>query len=429
MVTWARTLWGVGLSVLLCGCSLFATLDPTPPRSDVGGDLDLVMAPDLPDPDDSVADEGGLEPWDAPEPLVVRPPTFRTTASEFEAVPEAVLEVRPSSVDEVWVVLVGGTLGSTGANASDGTAEARFLVDGVERGLSGSNNAVPSLGLPWFHFDRIDGASGAAVAVELRSIRGEAFLSNLVMIAFALPPYADVHFAELAAASISTRVPETYFSPFFSIREAGRYVVLATATISEAPGDALRVSLTMPNGELQRYVNHRSAWLPVLWQGDSALPMGPAQFTFEGFSSSGTSSVRDTRILLWRADAHEYVGFEVAPEPVGIASVNPTTVASLTTAQPAGPRHHVVVQSTTLAGVEYDPDLTRGRRSHFARDGIRLGSYSRYNTTTGPWVPDVWIDLVETAEAMALENTVACEGEELPMEAEQSTLQVLRLRR
>ncbi|MBA3453369.1 MAG: hypothetical protein H0T42_09790 [Deltaproteobacteria bacterium] len=73
------------------------------------------------------------------EPLAIEPARFSTTSPTFVEIPGASLTLPPSP-GITWLVLVSGALQSS--SFAEIGVEARYLIDGIERGLGGTQAIV-----------------------------------------------------------------------------------------------------------------------------------------------------------------------------------------------------------------------------------------------------------------------------------------------
>ena len=190
---------------------------------------------------------GDDTPIDAP-PDVSSPPSITSltlasasaTSTTFEAIPGAVLDLA-AAPDTTWLLLVSATLDST--TGLEPAAEARYLVDGVERGLGGTQNVAPSLGGPWQHFAVLTGTSTPLqITFELRDVAGgTATMRDLSAIAIPLSPAVVAgmqHGAVDPVMTVTSPTPVKAASFPFTPKVPGPHLVLGLSNASDVPGEA-----------------------------------------------------------------------------------------------------------------------------------------------------------------------------------------------
>lgn len=383
-------------------------------------------------------DAAGDTPSDGPSDMpsvtttgpikLVAPPPFTTTGATFTDVPDATLTITPGASDEQWLILFGARLSST--STSQTSAEARYLVDGVERGAGGVDNELPDHGAAWMHFVVVGGTTAPiAIRVQLRDVSiGTARLDNLRIIAFPLPAAAAVQLAETEPVQTVGTSWTTVETLAVAPSLAGRYLILAVA--NNGSGDSTGLRLIDPTA---------TAW-PVATSGVLAahlasprpcrqsyflartfdLAATPSMFRWEATSSS-TSDVSYTRLLAIRTDA--FAGYDGAADPA-LQSSTATTFevrTSLVTVPPAQPLGAVAIQTLVLSG----SDAIYERRSRFEAGSDVVADFAHvidnrnYRATSGGFA------VLPDTTSVTLTNAHATSDATQPIDSKESMIHVL----
>ncbi len=269
--------------------------------------------------------DGGPPPT---TPLDVRVARFTTTSPTFVEVPGASLTIPPSPGTR-WLVLVSGSLQSS--TFAQVAVEARYLIDGVERGIGGTQaNAIDRPG-PWQHFYAHDGTRDPAqVTVELRDAEaGTATLDDLHLIAVPLPAAADPLYA---SADPSKLVTSPTLAPLHALvldpASAGDYVLLLLANSSDAPAESdVHTQWFDPGGQPWTDSLHmpRMPWQSNLFVRRATLGPDPVTVTLQAHSGGDLGQVQYARVLALRTDG--FPSFELAHD----ATLQTTAAPTVTT--------------------------------------------------------------------------------------------------
>jgi hypothetical protein len=281
--------------------------------------------------------------------------SFSTTTTSFVDVPIE-LVFTPADSAEAWVFLLSGEF-SGGTDLSP-APEARYLVNGVERGFGGGAGE-PGTSSPWQHVDLITTAQGPqTVTVQLRRTEASAesaVLGNLRLLAFPLPPDADPHFSEVPPPAVVS--PMGNWAPFHTLdvtpREPGDYLVLALAVITEEPSPGVAyMRIRDADGAFwpaREFANDRRPWHSFLAARRQRLAASPSTFTIELRAPTATpATARDLRFLAFRVDALASFASTSELEPVTIATSQPVVTSVVTTEATPVERTYVVYQGVQV---------------------------------------------------------------------------------
>jgi hypothetical protein len=246
----------------------------------------------------------GFDPAAGLSPIQVAAPPFTTANQEFTNVPGSTLEI-PSSPGVSWLVLTSAILQSSSFGEVD--VEARYLVDGVERGIGGTQNAAIDRGGPWQHFVLIDGgATAQLVTYELRAAVATASIDRLVALAVPLPAASDPLYATMdPIQSVTGNTPMPYASFTLSPASAGDYVVLLLGNLSERPnGSNIYLNWEAPPGGAwsDEFRLTRQPWQSYLTMGRATLGPDPVAIKAMSHTSSVSASLQYLRVLALRTD-------------------------------------------------------------------------------------------------------------------------------
>jgi hypothetical protein len=273
---------------------------------------------------------------------------FATGSTTFVDVPVS-LTFTPEHPQQTWLFLLSAQLAGGSDNAPG--VEARYLVNGVERGFAsgaGSSGRVS----PWQHLDMITGGTGPQlVTLQLRVARSAptATLFNLRMIALPVPAEADLHHADVPMEVAPVGDWATYHTLPISPRAPGDYLVLALAVGTEEPSPGvLRI----------RFRDHEGGLWPAMELSNDRLPWhsyfaarvqrltASSTFAIELKGNVTTpATARDLRLVAMRTDAFASFASALDPAPVPVTSAEPTLISRLVVPAPPTPRFHLVIQS------------------------------------------------------------------------------------
>jgi len=213
-----------------------------------------------------------------------------------------------------WLLLVCGQLVSS--SADEESVEARYLINGVERGLAGAQTPTGTQG-PWIAADLI-GASDTEqqLTFELRHQKGdEAALQNLQVVAVAIRDAAATRVAEAPAL---LKVPASVWTTLavlqVQINVATKYFIMASSYARERPGNAtvgVRMRINddfwpVASGEsLSHFSNARAYYSSFFVARAVDLAPGTHTFELEGYGSEDGlgSEVLHSRIIAFPAEA------------------------------------------------------------------------------------------------------------------------------
>ena len=144
--------------------------------------------------------------------------SFSTSSTTFTNVTGGTLTFTPSNSSDIWILLVNARLMSTQIASFTLSAEARYLVNGVEHGIGGILNSAANKGASWQHFYRVTGTTAIqTVQVQLRDdSAATATIADLQIIAFLLPTGADFQYTETEAIQAVPSPWTTYESLSFT---------------------------------------------------------------------------------------------------------------------------------------------------------------------------------------------------------------------
>ena len=283
--------------------------------------------------------------------LIVEVPLAMITGADFQPVAGAVLDL-PRSPGVSWLFLVSASLDATTAEQIG--VEARYLVDGVERGIGGTQNNQPGLGGPWQHFDVIPGAETPRhITFELREgLGGTATVRDLRAIAVPLPAsaVAGMHYESLdPIVDVTSTAPVRVAAFPFAPAAAGPYLMLGLVNASDRPGESdVYAQWRDADGILTFDLQApRTPWqsLFAMWIVDA-----PAANQYELWShiGSGPGQLRNIRWLALPLAA--FIEPHVATSKVQVSNgtTTPIEVLSVPTATPGSAARWIYIATVTL---------------------------------------------------------------------------------
>lgn len=219
------------------------------------------------------------------------PGPLATTSAEPIVVAGATLAFSPAAGEE-WLVLLSGRVTSTSEAQISSHVELR--INGAPRATLG--HQTYGLGEGWagfLVFDRVTGGRPTTAEAYFGAIAGETRLADVHLVAARLPPGAELVSAEgpneLEATGLGVDLVELKIAPATS----GRYLILAQATVSEAPGaDTAELWLLDDQGQKfpsdvrgAGWVNGRTPDAPAFIAVERNLA-GQTSFRLQGNSSA-----------------------------------------------------------------------------------------------------------------------------------------------
>lgn len=255
---------------------------------------------------------------------------------------------------------------------SEVAVEARYVVDGVERGIGGTQNVAANRPGPWEHFCVLDGSTSPTdVVFQLRDSGGTGTIAQLRAVAMPLPETADAQYATQDPIQSVTSLTYTNVASFTVMpASAGDYLVLLLANLSEAPGASnitsqwLDPSGTPWNNDM---FNPRKPWQSVLLMRRITLAAGPSTITLQSYTNA-QAGVRYVRVLALRTDGIPAFAFAHNATPATTTVQTPTITSSLAPVNGTAPAYVAFLS----ARVESDPAngaLLADRGIHFTIDG------------------------------------------------------------
>lgn len=328
---------GSAMLVAASGCGLLI---------DLGGDDPVPRDGGAPHEDaTSPARDSGVR-YGEPRHEARRVPEFTATSTEPVAIPGATLafDAAPS---EAWLVLVSGVL------VADFEAEARLTIDGALRARIGGQSEMPRLPMPLFHAAHVPSEGGRHV-VDMALRRGA--VHDLRIFAFPLPPGADLHVTELETDTALTMTRTAHAALAIRPSAPGTYLLLAVASLSEAPGvDNATAELSI--GEqlvpMPEFNNNRAPMRTFVVARTLPLDATGTDVRFWARTDHPAgATVAHLRILAFRTDV--FAGAWSAESAAVETSTDPSRVVKAALDVPAAdaPAIDVVIQSMYAGGSE-----------------------------------------------------------------------------
>jgi hypothetical protein len=339
-------------------------------------------------------------------------------------------------------VLVRANLRST--SLTEQGAEIHYLVDGIERGVGSVQNPPDDRATAWEHFDVVEHvATRVSVQVELRDTGGGvSTVESLRLVAFRLPADADLQLAdEPGPLYVSAGAWNEYGNLAFSPLVAERYLVLAVAGTSEAPGAcSIGVRLrdaegaTWPPGvdgypNKDFFHNPRSPWFAFFVARAPELPVAAGRFALEARADlgDGCATLADDRARLWYARIAAFrtaalAGFESTEDPAAVVTTETQPVASSTLLSAglsvAAPR--VIIAGQFPGGLTTD--------TIFAIDGTaQVHDAPATDSIDGPRLSADYFDLLLDGAPHQLENQYLSNSTGMQAATRESVIHLLRL--
>ena len=363
--------------------------------------------------------------------------SFSTSSTTFTNVTGGTLTFTPSTSSDIWILLVNARLMSTQIASFTRSAEARYLVNGVEHGIGGILNSAANKGASWQHFYRVTGTTAMqTVQVQLRDdSAATATIADLQIIAFLLPAGADFQYTETEAIQAVPSPWTTYESLSFTPSAPGTYLIMALANGTEDPGTGgIGIRIEDPSlsfwpdnsagGRLGHLSNTRIPWRSYFLTRAENLTATPQTYNLQatGDSVSG-SQLRYTRLMAFRTDALD--NFETAEDTAitSTTSTTPVVRSVLTTVAPPSARDYIVIQSLVLSGTSSLDE----NRAGFETDDVVKMSYDHVFNGSFHFTSFSFFDALTSSGAVKYENTFSTSNGASAVEAKDSAIHVLRL--
>lgn len=285
--------------------------------------------------------------------------TFSTASPTFVMVPGSTISL-PIAPGRRWLLLTSAALGST--SGAGVTVEARYVVDGVEHGIGGTQNSIADRPGPWLHADVIDGEMPHEIHYELRDAAGTtATISQLHAVAI---PLLDDR-VRFAFSDAPQNVIATTSSPHTTLSLgalSGDYVFLLVANSTDLPDlSDVYVGWRGPGDEVwQQDVQHpREGWQAYLTVQRATVDDADATITFYSRVGGDTSQVSYVRAIAIRTDAFASVDFGRDDTPQTSAALAATTAVELLPPASSATDHVIVGQLMMEEPCTPDPDAER----------------------------------------------------------------------
>lgn len=285
--------------------------------------------------------------------------SFSTASPTFVGIPDSTISL-PTAPGHRWLLLTSASLGSTSGVGV--TVEARYVVDGVEHGIGGTQNSLADRPGPWLHADVIDGEMPHEIHYELRDAAGATATISQLHVA-AIPLLDDR--VRFSFADAPQDVVATTSSPHTTLSLgalAGDYVFLLVANATDLPDlSDVYVGWRGPGDEVwQDDVQHpREGWQAYLTLQRATVDDPDATVTFYSRVGGGTSQVSYLRAIAIQADAFASVDFARDDTTQTSAAQTATTAVELLPPASAASDHVVVGQLMMEEPCTPDPDAER----------------------------------------------------------------------
>jgi hypothetical protein len=297
--------------------------------------------------------------------IEIAPPAFSTSSADFVDVPGGALIVPPSA-GTTWLLLTSAGLSAT--SFATLTVEARYLVDGVERGLGGTE-VTGGFG-PWQHFYVLPGASSAqTITYQLRDASGGgATIDQLHAVALPLPASADAHYAAVDDAQLITALAPAPAAALSLGALDGEYLVLLLVNGTEMPASSnIFLEWRGPGGEVVVPTSQfpREPWQSLFTARVVPLATSDAVYTLYAYAGS-SGQVAYVRALALRADGFASLDHQLSTTTIDTQAPDASIATQLA---PIGDAAQYVYLASTLAEESCTNTPDAVRRLHFMIDG------------------------------------------------------------
>lgn len=311
--------------------------------------------------------------------------SFVTAGATFAPAP--VTLTIPPSPGTRWLVLVSAGLESS--FFTEVTVEARYLVDGVEAGVGGTQNSAPGRAGPWQHFAVVDGSDGAQeITFELRDVQGgTSTMSGLEVNALPLPAGARYRAGDtpLAITAETVGAPAVDF-PLGALD--GDYAFLLLANMSDAPRESdVYIAWTGPAGEpwVTEIQQPREPLQSVLLI-ERATFTGDATIRLGAWATPATATIAYPRVLALPLAELAGFAYQQSPNTMSTTLATPTFVNEIQPTIPEAVHYQYIATARVEENCTGMPDAERG--VHFVMgDDERIYQHATdncaYETTYG----------------------------------------------
>jgi hypothetical protein len=334
-------------------------------------------------------------------------PDLTVTEPVIVDVPGSELTITPNGTEH-WIVMATGEWRSYPGTA-DSPSSIALLVDDVEHAYG---EPVGNYGSAWHGVTAFE-ATGPSHTVRLRahgSTMTDANLSDMKIIAFPLPPFADVQVAEAPGEVIVPTAFTQVVSLTFQPAMPGLYVFLISAAAGERPGGAsIDFEVIDALGEswpaFDQFGFGREALLPYFIARTKVLPPEETTHTLRATSGSLVgATVRNARIIAFRADAFCDFAERFSNERVYAPS---TDLVESQAPLAIGP----TTEGTTWVTIQ-DQIVSTGfdatdARIVYLRDGTAVRDTIQQAISGNEIHPVGFADLVETNDAIEISSSIA----------------------
>lgn len=351
------------------------------------------------------------------------PPRFETTSTTFVDVPGGTVTIPPSP-GRTWLLAISATLESSSGLYN--APEARYVVDGIERGLGGTEATVPGRAGPWQHLYVIAGTSAPIeVIVQARdALAATTAIDHLHVAAVPLSPESDPLFAS-SDAVIGVTSPTIASVATFTLTPStpGEYLLMLLVNATEAPStSSIDFQWYDPLGVAwgRAFRNPRGAWQSSLLLRRATLA-GPTTIGLHAATVGVMAQLQYARVIGLRiaelGDAFAYAHSDVDRTT---AAATPMLVNSLE------PELGTAARYLVLGTARIEDDCANAqlgdRGVHYAIDGLvqstgHVAGNCAYETTYGI------VDVVDAAPSVV--SLSQSSGNAQSVVHEESTLVVL----
>lgn len=327
-------------------------------------------------------------------------------------IPGSAMEVTLTTTDDVWLVFISARARGAGLGTMENPEEllVRLLVDDRELALFsgvGSTSWASIHGVHWI----TDTAETVTLSAQMRSNVSRAEIEDLRIVAAPLPPEADFQHIEAPAEVIVGTTDEPVVSLELAVTDPSRYLVLASGSATERPNlSTVYVHVvdeaTGDSWPAQELVNGRDPYRAISILRPAFVTTPSRTFTM--LARSGGEATEATvvhpRIAAFRPSALPAFFAVFNSSPPDSDSEMPVTLARLEVPDTVAASQYVTWQSTVsnLQTADRDPVPVQ-----FLRDGEVVSAPQNLQIQDGGRNITGFVDLVEPAGAMTLENVVA----------------------
>lgn len=297
---------------------------------------------------------GDAEASILPAPIIGSVGVFTTTGTPYVDIPGSSIAL-PQAPGARWLLLTTAHLESTAPPGR--SVEARYLVDGVEHGIGGTENSVAGRPGSWQHADVIDGAMSHEVVYQLHDEQGAtATIERLYWAAIPIAD-ADIRFSFDDPAKQTTTTTPIPFTDLSLGTLTGDYVLFMGVNASDGPGASdVYVSWHGPADEIlmENMQNSREPWQSYFAMHRATYAGDDVHVTLHAYGGADFGTVRYVRAIAVRASAFASVDFASDFTPSMTSQLPETVGSTLVPSAPAEPVRSYVF----LASIGLEEDCT-----------------------------------------------------------------------